>query len=190
MKAYIIEFVAKPGDLTGKIICDITKDKNNICHTEMWFDDMLYGAGTVDNQLGFSGTNCPKVSDIYRLRPGRKLHIIQVPYEFSTEEILRMHDYWNNKIITNQKYNFARLAYNLITAPRLHLYRMYYKMTGKVAKNMVSKYFGEASTCAESCDLCLKAGGYDFLPELDERVTVPGLFYAKSKGETFYVKKK
>lgn len=170
----ILEY--KPDDFMGEIICLYTGTKHS--HTEIIIDDTLYSVGRGITKPFFFKERV-ELADIKYDRP-----FDTVPVDgFSDEQINRMVEWCDNECRVKRLYGFLKLLTYAVTVPLMPLYRLYYKMTGKVWRPITEVILKNSRTCAETVDRVLKIGGKDIFKEIPEAVVYPGMFYIKLVGE-------
>lgn len=171
MKVYIIEFKAVD-DFISRAIELITKKKYT--HTEMFFDNTHYGLVPSTDASDYSKTSYNSIDDFLKYNDDKKRTVaFEVPHNFCKKDIIKMHEWWEKRIVTKQKYGFGTLLTFLWRVPLRPFYRTYYKRKG-IPFDI--KFKTTQDQCAMSVDKCVKVGGYDLFPMFDERTTYPGLF--------------
>jgi hypothetical protein len=176
MKVYIIEFKTV-NDIISKAIQFVTRKKYT--HTEIFFDNTNYGLVPFTKTNDYSKTKYKSIEDYLKNNPNKDRTVaFEVPYDFTKEQINKMHKWWEKRIISDKKYGYITLLSFLWRVPLRLFYREYYKHK---KEPFDIKFMTCEDQCSISVDLTLKVGGYDLFPEFDERTTYPGLFAEKLK---------
>jgi hypothetical protein len=108
----------------------------------------------------------------------KKADIFSVPVEFSQKEKLRMIKFWQKKAFKRVRYGYNKLFLIFFLKPFLRRAKKYYKDNGEPMPLNWAEFWNR-DTCSNAVDRCLRIGCYNIIPELDDRVAVPGMFADK-----------
>lgn len=108
------------------------------------------------------------------------MDIIEIPHEFTEEEIQKCKAWWDQKIKDHVGYGWIRVISVLFYKTLRQLSNYYYKATGHVLQFAKTDAERSIRICSSAVDECPKdAVSYDLFPEYDEAITIPGLSVEK-----------
>ena len=170
-QVYIIEYKVENGFIS-KAISLVTGQKYS--HTAMVIGNTWYELDAIDEYKGepdYHKKEYKNIDDFLLNNPEKeRTEAYWVPWIFNRKQIVKMEAWWDNKIISGQKYGYAKLISFL---PYMILKRIY-----RAFNKPYSPKFDivKQDVCSVAVDTNVtKVGGYDMIPNSPERFTYPGL---------------
>lgn len=178
-EVYILEYPEDTSFISG-ILKFFTGMK--YAHTAMIINNYFCELNPLTKKENEGDYHIREFESLGKLIQKQKCHAFMVPVEFHDKQIKKMYNFWFNK--RYEKYGYIKLSLLPFIKIFFKFARIYYIKKGKPLP--LECMIWEKDACSNAVDKCLKAGGYDILPDFPESITYPGLFTARLKGHRIY----